>query len=96
MELLLLKLIIKNKSAGSTVIKELKINDEILYSNAPLNLYNGETLSLKKDFKFNENKIHFSVAATDYTNENQNTYRYRLTNHEKNVGISQMQMKLHI
>ena len=71
-----------------TVIKELKINNEIIYSNAPLNLYNGETLSIKKDFKFDENKIHFKLAATDYTDENQNTYRYKLSNHEDNWNYS--------
>ena len=72
-----------NNRTGSAIISKIINNDQKVFSGAPYKDLENNTFKIKQDFKFNQNKISFTVSLTDYFYENKNKYRYQLVGFDK-------------
>ena len=66
-----------NNQTGSAIISKIVNNDQKVFWAPNKDLVNN-TFKIKQDFKFNQNKISFTISLTDYFYENKNKYRYQL------------------
>ena len=67
-----------NNQTGSAIISKIVNNDQKVFFGAPNKDLVNNTFKIKQDFKFNQNKISFTISLTDYFYENKNKYRYQL------------------
>mgnify|MGYP001491742420 FL=1 len=67
-----------NNQSGSAIISKIVNNDQKVYFGAPNKDLVNNTFKIKQDFKFDQNKISFTISLTDYFYENKNKYRYKL------------------
>ena len=67
----------KNQT-GRAIISKIVNNDQKVFFGAPNKDLVNNTFKIKQDFKFNQNKISFTISLTDYFYENKNKYRYQL------------------
>lgn len=67
-----------NNQTGSAIISKIVNNDQKVFFGAPNKDLVNNTFKIKQNFKFNQNKISFTISLTDYFYENKNKYRYQL------------------
>ena len=67
-----------NNQTGSAIISKIVNNDQKVFFGAPNKDLVNNTFKIKQDFKFDQNKISFTISLTDYFYENKNRYRYQL------------------
>ncbi len=67
-----------NNQTGSVIISKIVNNDQKVYSGAPNKDLINDTFKIKQNFKYDQNKISFTISLTDYSYENKNKYRYQL------------------
>ncbi len=72
-----------NNQTGSAIISKIVNNDQKVFFGAPNKDLVNNTFKTKQDFKFNQNKISFTISLTDYFYENKNKYRYQLVGFDK-------------
>ena len=64
--------------SGKIIINEALVNNDSFLNGATLSVFHGGDLTLPKKFTYNQNKFNFSIAATDYSNEKEVLFRYKL------------------
>ena len=67
-----------NNQTGSAVISKITNNDQKVFFGAPNEDLVKNTFKIKDDFKYDQNKMSFTISLTDYFYENKNKYRYQL------------------
>ena len=70
-----------------TIISSIKNNDKHIYNLGPKKDLFDKEFTIKNLFKYNENKFSFKVSLTDYINEKNNQFRYKLEGYESDYSI---------
>lgn len=65
------------------LISSIKNNDIYIHNFGPVKDLLGNDFNIKKLFNYDQNKISFSVALTDFQNEGKNKFSYKLDNFDK-------------
>lgn len=68
---------------GSVVISKITNNDQKVFFGAPNKDLVNNVFKIKEDFKYDQNKMSFTISLTDYLYENKNKYRYQLVGFDK-------------
>ena len=68
---------------GSIVISKITNNDQKVFFGAPNKDLVNNVFKIKEDFKYDQNKMSFTISLTDYLYENKNKYRYQLVGFDK-------------
>ena len=63
---------------GKTFINEALVNNRSFLNAGTLKVFHGGDVDLPDEFSYDQNKFNFSIAATDYSNENEILFRYKL------------------
>ena len=76
----------KNLEPQKVIFSSIKNNDEYIFNSGPKkDLLNNE-FATKNLFNFNENKLSFSITLTDFINEKNNQFRYKLEGYENDYS----------
>ena len=68
---------------GSIVISKITNNDQKVFFGAPNKDLVNNVFKIKEDFKYDQNKMSFTISLTDYLYENKNKYRYQMVGFDK-------------
>ena len=72
----------KKPNVQKVIFSSIKNNDEYILNSGPkVDLLNEEFI-VNNLFNYNQNKLSFSVSLTDYINEKNNQFRYKLEGYE--------------
>jgi len=63
---------------GKIIISNIKNNNISIHDLGPIKDFMNNDFKIKNLFKYNQNRISFSVSLTDFTNENMNKFRFKL------------------
>lgn len=64
--------------SGKTFINEALVNNRSFLNSGTLKVFHGGDAALPDKFSHDQNKLNFSITATDYSNENEILFRYKL------------------
>lgn len=72
-----------NKKSGDIIISKISNNNQKIFSGAPIKDLLDNRFLIKEDFKYDQNKMSFTLSLTDYFYESKNKYRYQLEGFDK-------------
>ena len=75
-----------NNRTGSAIISKILNNNQKIYFGAPNKDLINDTFKIKQNFKYDQNKISFTISLTDYFYENKNKYRYQLVGFDEKIS----------
>ncbi len=67
-----------DKETGNVIISKILNNNQKIFYGGPNKDLINNIFKIKENFEYNQNKMSFTIALTDYFYENKNKYRYQL------------------
>ena len=76
----------KEPDSKEVIFSSIKNNDKYILNFGPEKDLLNRKDKTKNLFNYNENKLSFTVSLTDYINEKNNQFRYKLEGYENNYS----------